>query len=230
MRAVLFDLDGTLLDIDLALFLRVYFGALGPVIATVTGSTPAAAIEAVIEATNAMMEPHPDETNRQVFDARFTTLTGVDLRRQDGIITDFYTRVFPGLGAGLGPTPGARRAVETAADTGLLVAIATNPIFPSAAVIERIRWAGLDDVPFDLVTTYEIMHACKPDPAYFLEAASMLGVEAGECLMVGDDPVLDLGAAHAGMRTYFVGPRGGKSADYRGSLDQLADLLPKLSI
>ena len=230
MRAVLFDLDGTLLDIDLDAFLPVYFGALGPVIANLTGSTPSAAIRAVMDSTNAMMLPHPGTTNRQTFDARFIELTGVDLEHEDGLITEFYTKVFPTLGSGLGPTDGARRAVQTAIDAGLLVTVATNPIFPAAAVSERIRWAGLGDIAFSLVTTYEIMHACKPDPAYFHETALMLGVDTSECLMVGDDAMLDMGAAKAGMATFFVGATGGETADYRGNLNELAELLPTFGI
>jgi len=229
VRAVLFDLDGTLLDIDIDAFLRRYFGALGPVLAELVDTTAARAIQAVMDATGAMMEPHPGSTNRDVFDARFLELTGVSLKDRDAEIRDFYARVFPTLGAGLGPTPGARRAVDVARSVGLEVVVATNPIFPAAAVAERIRWAGLGDVEFSLITTYENMHASKPDPAYFREIAALLDVPPADCLMVGDDFTLDMGAAHAGMATFYVGAGAQGVADYHGTLDDLADLLPSLS-
>ena len=38
---------------------------------------------------------------------------------------------------------------------GLRVALATNPIFPEAAIKSRIRWAGLEPEDFELYTTYE---------------------------------------------------------------------------
>jgi putative hydrolase of the HAD superfamily len=44
----------------------------------------------------------------------------------------------------------------------------------------------------------------KPDPLIFRRAAERLGVEAGECLFVGDNPEIDIiGAAAAGMQTAF---------------------------
>ena len=140
----------------------------------------------------------------------------------------FYRDVFPTLRNGLGPRDGARDAVVIASFLGLKVAIATNPIFPADAIRERMRWADLADLPVDLVTTFEIMHATKPHAAYFLETAQMLGVSPHECLMVGDDRVLDMGAADVGMRTFYVGRPPLPAADFSGDLRDLAKLLPRL--
>jgi len=230
IRAVLFDLDGTLLDIDLDGFLREYFSALGPVLAELTGSTvPADAISAVIESTNAMCMPHPGKTNRDVFHGRFLDLTGTDL--DDPVIASavnrFYAETFPSLRGAHQPREGGIAAVHAAIDAGFTTGLATNPIFPRAAIDERMRWAGLEQEWFELVTSYENMGACKPQPEYFVQAASMLGLPTAECLMVGDDPSLDMTASRAGMRTFFVGD-GDVDADWTGSLEDLADLLRRL--
>ena len=108
-------------------------------------------------------------------------------------------------------------------------AVATNPIFPLAAIKERIRWAGLHDIAFDAVTSYEHMTACKPLPGYFAETAAMLGVEADRCLMVGDDRTLDMAAADIGMRTFYCGPDEDVSADFVGDLSALTALMPRLT-
>ncbi len=57
LAGVLFDLDGTLLDIDIDGFLGDYFGALGPVVADVLGDgvDPAVGLRAVMESTSAMV-------------------------------------------------------------------------------------------------------------------------------------------------------------------------------
>jgi FMN phosphatase YigB (HAD superfamily) len=230
--AVLFDLDGTLLDIDIDSFLEDYFGALGPVVADVmgVGGDTTAGLRAVLDATSAMMVPHAGITNRDVFNKHFKHATGVDLDLDEFAIAfeHFYKDVFPSLRKGLGPRDGAREVVQTALELGLRVAIATNPIFPADAIRARMRWADIEDLPVGYVTTYEVMHATKPLPAYFSETAEALGVEPARCLMVGDDRVLDMGAADVGMRTFYVGLKPIPAADYSGDLRDLAALLPRL--
>ena len=47
--------------------------------------------------------------------------------------------------------------------------------------------------------------------------------------MVGDDRSLDMPAADLGMRTFYVGRSKGVPADWSGTLEDLADLLPRLA-
>lgn len=227
MRAILFDLDGTLLDIRLDEFLRDYFGALSE---AATDAFPGLDVVAAVSAsTEAMMRPHAGLTNKEAFDADFLQRTGHDIREHADTFERFYAERFPLLANGAAPAKGGRRAVETALDLGFQVAIATNPIFPIAAVRHRLTWAGLDDIDVRVVTAYEDMHSTKPLASYFRETAELLGVEPGDSMMVGDDPVLDLAAADIGMRTFYVGSQDDVFADYRGDLDDLADLLPRLA-
>lgn len=232
LRGVLFDLDGTLLDISLGAFFREYFAALGPVVAEALGNGEdvLAGLDAVLGATEAMSLPHPDRTNQAVFNERFHELTGADLDLEEYAVVfeRFYANVFPSLRGAFGPLPGARRAVETALDLGLRVAIATNPIFPRSAIQERMRWANVHDLPVHVVTSYETMHAAKPHPAYFLETAAMLGVSPFEAVMVGDDRVLDMTASDVGMRTFYVGRDDAPAFDWTGTLDDLTELLPRI--
>jgi putative hydrolase of the HAD superfamily len=233
IKAVLFDLDGTLLDIDLDAFLHAYFSLLGPVVADLLGDGAGTreALAAVIESTHAMSRPHPGRTNREAFNATFLLLTGFDLGSAEAAarLELFYREQFPGLQSAHGPKPGGYEVVAAARRLGLSTALATNPIFPMAAIEERARWAGLDTAVFDVVTSYESMRACKPSPAYFLQVAESLEVAPSECLMVGDDPTLDLAASAVRMKTYYVGSRTSIGADHAGTLSELAGLLPHLT-
>jgi FMN phosphatase YigB (HAD superfamily) len=233
LGAVLFDLDGTLLDIDLDAFFREYFSVLGPFVADLlgNGANVSVGLDAVLQGTEVMSLPHPRLTNRDVFELRFHELTGADLHLDEYAIAfeRFYAEVFPSLKGTMGPRFGARRAVECALDLDLRVAVATNPIFPRSAIDERMRWAGISDLPVHLVTSYENMHAAKPHPAYYLEVAKMLGVAPGQALMVGDDRILDMTAADVGMSTFYVGRGVTPTADFAGSLDDLVRLLPRLA-
>ncbi|HEY5548928.1 MAG TPA: HAD family hydrolase [Coriobacteriia bacterium] len=226
MHGILFDLDGTLLALDLDAFLRRYFKALQ---ASVGPHFPGIDVmPTILASTEAMQRPHPLQTNKQVFDEDFKARTGIDLGEHWHIFEAFYRDVFPTLGDGYGPARGAREAIEAARALGLKVAVATQPIFPASAIAHRLAWAGLDDVGFDAITTYETMHACKPLPGYFEQTASMIGCAPSSCLMVGDDRAMDLPASAVGMRTYYVGDDAAARTDHRGSLEELPALLERL--
>lgn len=231
VRGVLFDLDGTLLDLDLSAFLRRYFAALDeaarPLADASTSSRPF--LDDLHDATSRMMESHPGMTNQQAFDTHMLAATGIDLAEHRHVFEKFYDSTFPTLADSARPARGAREAITTALDLGMRVAIATNPIFPRAAIDHRIRWAKLDDLDLEVVTSYEVMLATKPHAEYYRQTAEMLGVAPIECLMVGDDRTLDLPAADTGMRTFYVGGDAGAAADWSGDLQMLAELLPLLA-
>lgn len=231
LRGVLFDLDGTLLDIHIDRFLEGYFARLGDAVAELVGADGdhAAAMNAIFEATAAMMRPHAGRTNRDEFYAEFHRSTGIDLFERWDVFDRFYAEVFPTLRGDLGPVDGARQALEAARAVGLKVALATNPIFPRSAIVHRLSWTGIHAEELDAITDFETMHACKPYPEYFRETAALLGLEPAECLMVGDDRALDLPAADVGMRTFYVGPDDAP-ATYRGGLRDFASLIGRLAV
>jgi FMN phosphatase YigB (HAD superfamily) len=231
MRAVLFDLDGTLLDIDINAFFPRYFKALSGTVAGVVDDTSQVEgiMDGIMQATQRAMRPHPGRTNQSVFIDTLIELTGFDLQEHMSEFDRFYEDVFPTLGAEMGPRAGAQEAWDGARATGFKVAVATNPIFPRRAIEHRISWTGIDYTQADVITTYEEMTATKPYAEYYRQTAEMLGVSPSECLMVGDDAGLDMPASDAGMRTFYVGRDGGAYADYRGGLHDLADLLERLS-
>lgn len=225
MQAVLFDLDGTLLDLDVPAFLHRYFPALGAAAAPHFPGVDL--LPAVLKSTEGMQQPHEGLTNREFFYRDFLERTGVDLQDDWDTFEAFYRDVFPTLGTGYGPTPGARDAILAARALGMKVAIATQPIFPRIAIDHRLAWAGLDDLTFDVVTTYEYMYACKPQAAFFTQVADMLGCDSRDCLMVGDDRSNDMPAAAVGMRTFYVGGDPDAPADFRGTLEALPHVLQR---
>lgn len=131
--------------------------------------------------------------------------------------------------------PKAAIAVHTIKEMGFRIALATNPIFPSAATESRISWAGFDPNDFELYTTYENIGYCKPNPEYYREIARRLGVSPEQCLMVGNDVTEDMEAAQtAGMSVFLLTDclinkeRKDISAYPRGSFEQLMDFANKL--
>jgi FMN phosphatase YigB (HAD superfamily) len=225
MRGVLFDLDGTLLDVQVSEFLMRYFRALDEAVSPHYPGVDL--VSAVLASTDVMQRPHPGSTNREVFFRDFRERTGLDLEQEWPVFDAFYRDVFPSLGSDYRPVPGAREAILAARASGWRVAIATQPIFPLMAIQHRLQWAGLGDLEFDAITTYEVMEACKPEMAYFAQVCDMIGCAPGDCVMVGDDAGADMPASKIGIRTFFVGS-GPATADLRGTLTQLPALFAYL--
>jgi len=230
IRTVLFDLDGTLLHMDMEAFFPDYFALL-----TAWASPyikPEEFIPRLMRSTTAMIaDCDPARTNREVFLADFFSDLDLSPKTLMPVFNAFYREEFPKLARHARPAPGAREVVEAVLGGGRQAVIATSPVFPRAAISERMRWAGLADLPFDLVTHYENMHFCKPHPEYYGEIASHLDCRPQECLMVGNDVEEDLPAQDVGMRVLLVGPalihRGHRPStpDYSGVLADLPGLL-----
>ncbi len=81
----------------------------------------------------------------------------------------------------------------------------------------KLRLTGLLDY-FDVVVTREDVSAIKPEPRIFLYALESLGVEPGEAMMVGDSLSQDVyGAKNVGMTAVWInrdGANGYNMADY----------------
>lgn len=201
---VLFDLDGTLLPMDNDVFLKTYFKALAAKLAGY-GYDPQNFVDAVWRGTGAMVKNDGTRTNEAAFWATFEpAVLNWDTAHRD-VLESFYANEFHTARESTAENPLARPLVQSLLADGLTVALATNPLFPPVGVASRLSWIDLQPDAFALVTTYDNMHFCKPNPRYFLEIAEMLGKTPESCLMVGNNVSEDIeGARAAGMRTLLV--------------------------
>ncbi len=126
----------------------------------------------------------------------------------------FYATPYEELSALTSPVADADKLLAALLEANLLVAIATNPIYPQAAILRRLEWAGLSDIVPSLafITHSENMHFAKPRRAYYAELAARLGIEPDECLVIGDSRRNDIAPASAlGMRAWQINPERGLS-------------------
>lgn len=209
-RAVLFDLDDTLLGNSMDEFLPAYFGALSRYVGDLV--PPKRLIRELVRASEAM-NANDDEalTNEEVFASVFYSALEPSRPTLEPAFDEFYADQFPELQPLTRRRPEARKLVEWATDQGLQVAVATNPMFPRVAVEQRLGWAGVpaDDFDYALVTTYENMHATKSHVSYYREILERLGRRPDECLMVGDSWEMDvLPASSIGIPVYWISEDG----------------------
>lgn len=203
MKAILFDLDGTLLPMDYDGFLKLYFGNLAKRIAKY-GYDPEALVKNIWTGTKAMVMNDGSCMNEIRFWDVFAEIYGVDVLQDKVLLDDYYREDFIKAKEACGFDPLAKETVDLVKSLGFMVALATNPIFPMIATRQRISWAGLQREDFELCTTYENIGVCKPNPAYYLEIAKRLGVAPEECLMVGNDVSEDMVAEKCGMKVFLL--------------------------
>lgn len=203
VKAVLFDLDGTLLPMDQDVFIKAYFKGIAARLAS-RGYAPEALIAAIWKGTAAMINNNGAKTNEAVFWDTFTGIFGERAREDEPYFEEFYKTDFDKVRSVCGFEPNAAALVRKLKADGACVVLATNPIFPAIATESRIRWAGLEPEDFELYTTYENISFSKPNPEYYGEIARRLGVAPEECLMVGNDVGDDMVAATLGMQVFLL--------------------------
>jgi FMN phosphatase YigB (HAD superfamily) len=208
LKALLLDLDDTLIGNPMNTFIPAYFKALEAFVADTV--PPERFIAELLAATRAMdRNDGTGPTNEEVFAAAFYPALGVPRDELEPFLDRFYAQAFPGLRPLVTQRPEAPKIVEWARMQGLQVAIATNPLFPRTAIEQRMAWGGIgvDRFDYDLVTAYENCRATKSHPAYYRGILDHLGRRPDECLMVGDNWDWDIGcAATVGIAGFWIAP------------------------
>ncbi len=121
---------------------------------------------------------------------------------------------------GLSALPGAAEWVRALHEAGWRQAIASSAPRLNVEVVRRVL--GLEQVIETYVSADDV-RVGKPDPEVFLTAAARLGVRPGRCIVVEDAPAGVEAARRGGMRCVGVGP-GAQGADV--VVRSLADLSP----
>jgi HAD superfamily hydrolase (TIGR01549 family) len=206
VRAILFDLDDTLLGNDINGFLNNYLPLLAKYVSEFIDEKQFVA--ELMYGTQAMIDNvDRNITNAEVFGSTFSSRTGLDRATFETYIDKFYRDEFGKLQSLTRIKPEAKELVNSCLDAGYSVVIATNPLFPMTAIEQRLNWAGIPvaEHDFALVTSYENMHTCKPHHEYYDEILFKIGVKPEQAIMVGDDRVNDIsGGSSAGLHTFWI--------------------------
>lgn len=202
INTILFDLDGTMLPLNLDQFLKLYFTAIGRKFQDLIDSKTL--VQYIMIATQEMVNDTDYQTNETVFMKKFAELIQSDLSVYRKRFDEFYDREFLETKASVVDSPMMRNSVRLLKDKGYDLVIATNPLFPEKAIHHRIRWSGFEPEDFVYISSYEKNHYCKPQLHFYQEVLQEIGKKPHECLMVGNDVQEDLIAAKLGIQTYLI--------------------------
>lgn len=230
---LLLDLDDTLLDNDISVFLPQYLHTFSEEVSGIV--EPGEFVKVLMNATGKMIQNQkPDCTLREVFNSTFFPALGLDADNFQGVSDQFYLEVFPNLKELTSKRVAAKSLVETAIMRGYTIAIATNPLYPMSAIQERLSWADLstDKYHYDLIASYETFHFTKPDPAFFAEVMARLGWPDGKAVVIGDDMERDINpAGKLGIPAFWITQDGRNPPEGSGlpsASGELSDVLPWL--
>lgn len=232
IKHILFDLDGTLLPMVQDEFVKFYLPLLAKAyISEGVQIEPHKFIGAVWAGYEAMVRNDGTRTNREAFWSYIDPELPISVEKSEKIALDFYADEFNKAKCTTKPTSLSDQIVKTAREMGIQTYLATNPVFPKCATMNRIRWAGLDAADFRVITTYEDCVYCKPNPEYFRTILEQFRLDPAECLMVGNDVEEDLSIRKLGVKTFLVtNTMENKKnlpieSEYTGTLDELLQFI-----
>jgi FMN phosphatase YigB (HAD superfamily) len=221
VEAVLFDLDGTLLQVEMGEFIPAYIGGLAAHCADL--AEPGAFGRAVRGAISALIaNDDGSRSNEALFQAALERHLGITPVLFAERLARFCADGLADLAPLIRPLPLARNILTRCRERGLAVVVATNPVFPRPVIEARLAWGGLAGFPFRHITTCENSRFCKPNPRYFTDLLESLRLAPHQALMVGNDTEHDLAARPAGIPTFLVDTwlvdrlGGAFAADFRG--------------
>lgn len=198
IRAVLFDLDGTLVDSEPSYWkawrsvfqplgihltdieLRSVMGMRPPEVAATFLARRQGSVEGAEPLVDGRVANSPDYLVAKMLDAMASDRNRTEM-------------------------PGASRAVELARSADLLIAIATSA--PQVLAEAAVRAIGMAD-QFHAVVSSEHERRGKPHPDVFLTAARRLSTPPEQCVVVEDAPNGVIAAKAAGMRCVVIPEKG----------------------
>ena len=203
-KAVFFDLDGTLLPIDMDKFLEQYFGDIAA-FAQARGYDPQRFVHALGAGVRSMVGSEGGLNCERYWSTFMDQMGEGRLEEYQRFMDEYYDVHFGRLGTLVpSPNPDAARAVAALREKGYTLFLTTMPLFPRVAVEKRLEWAGVPVSSFARITTYDNSTSTKPHLAYYQENLEAAGLSGEEVLMVGNNTREDLAAMKLGCDGYLV--------------------------
>lgn len=193
IKAILFDLDNTLIDFTKFKKKATY-----------------AAVKAMIKAG---LKADQGELSKKLLEFYYSYGIESDDPFEQYMLKEFKQIDYRALAAGINaylhekyihlkPYPGVVETLRALKKKGLKLAVVSDGMRVKAWM--RLNATGIDKY-FDTVITFEDTGVKKPHRAPFLKACKQLKVKPKECLMVGDWPERDIeGAKRLGMKTCWA--------------------------
>lgn len=208
MKAVLFDLDGTLLPMNEDQFVKGYFGRLFKYVMPYGYEDKDKFVSAIWYGTKAMRMNDGKRTCEDVYwDAFISQFEGKDKEEAHRLFTDFYSTDFENAKQFcFDAYENAQEIINKCKEKADLVIVVANPVFPMVAMKKRIRFAGINPDSFDYITSYEESHFAKPNEMFIKEVMDKFNLKSEDVIYFGNSEKEDYAPAKKlGLKFYLTG-------------------------
>jgi len=204
IKAILFDLDGTLLRVQMSNFIPRYLQGLASY--CVKPHQSEKFTTTLLQSIRDLIDTEGDgkQTNEERICCWMETTLSIPKSVLKESLERFKDNGIADLQPLVHPIPLAQQIIQECLPKKLPLVLATNPVFPKFMIQARLKWGGLVEEDFCHLTSYENSCYCKPQAGYFQDLSDQLGIAPENCLMVGNDTSHDLSAVAVGMQTFLV--------------------------
>lgn len=222
IKAVMFDLDGTLLPTDDNEFTKVYFGLLYRKAAEY-GYEKDRFIKTIVKGVEYMRRNDGSQLNSKLFwDVYKSEFGEAEAQKMNPVFDEFYFNEFRQAKVACGENPWAEKIVRHCREKGLKTIVSTSPFFPLQGVVSRLEFIGLKKEDFDYITHYDNTTYSKPSPKFFEEILNNMGLKPEEVLMFGNNEKEDGEPTNGlGMKSFMIGDFIVEDAESNGKYKHL---------
>lgn len=204
IKAIFFDLDGTLLPLNERKFGKIYFRTLYKKVKFLKISK-LNFFKALYKGAKAQVNNDGTESNEVVFWESIKENLGMDLSKYKDVLNEYYNTTYLKTKKATKPCAESKKIIEFCKENNLKTVLSTNPIFPKLAVLNRMNFVNLKEKDFDYITHYSNSSYCKPNPLYFKKILETLNLKPEEVILFGNNEIEDAKCANeVGIKCYLI--------------------------
>lgn len=201
---VFFDMDGTLLNMGESAFEKEYLKRMVLFFEQRFPGKGKDIVKAVGYSAEVMKKNDGQQSNEVLFWQAFEKMTGQTRAVFEPQFLEYYATDYARIGDDYEPNPAMKALVHLLDQKGYQLVVASNPLVPQIANQQRVRWAGVDDVKWLEITSFEKYGSCKPSPQFYQEICDRLQLNPQDCIMIGNSITDDGAAQEIGMEFYLL--------------------------
>ncbi len=199
---LIFDTDNTLVFFDERAFFKGYFAAVTHFFSE--WLDPELFRERLMSASKKVWENNGELSNIDCFFKHLITDDVMTRNDAEQRFNTFYSMHFESFRKWVKPLEGIPELFKNLRKNGYRLISASNPLWPEKIQRLRLEWAGLNPDDFEWITHIENSRYCKPNPQFFMTLCRDIHADPEKCIMIGNDPLNDMAASMACMKTFLT--------------------------